>query len=82
MDEKILQEKTISIVKDVLQNKNLTLNASSSSKDVEGWDSLRHVMIISEVEKEFAISIDFMEVLEIKTIGDICTSVSKQQKND
>ncbi|NLU39935.1 MAG: acyl carrier protein [Bacteroidales bacterium] len=82
MDEKILLEKTISIVKDVLQNKNLTLNASSSSKDVEGWDSLRHVMIISEVEKEFAISIDFMEVLEIKTIGDICTSVSKQLKND
>ncbi len=82
MDEKILLEKTISIVKDVLQNKNLTLNASSSSKDVDGWDSLRHVMIISEVEKEFAISIDFMEVLEIKTIGDICTSVSKQLKND
>jgi len=81
MDETIFV-KVSEIIRKVIQNKNIELHEETSSKDVDGWDSLRHVMIISEVEKEFAISIDFMEVLEIKTIGDICTSVSKQLKND
>lgn len=74
MDEKIFNRVT-EIIGKTLNRKKLKLNPENSSKDVEGWDSLAHVTIIAEVEKEFGISIDFMEILEIKTINDICQTI-------
>lgn len=79
MDETIFVKVT-EIIRKVVQKKNIELRVETSSKDVAGWDSLRHVMIIAEVEKEFGITIDFMEILEIKTIGDICQVVANHQK--
>jgi acyl carrier protein len=79
MDEKIFN-RVVEIIRKTLKRKTLILDAQTSSKDVEGWDSLAHVTIISEVEKEFEISIDFMEILEIKTIGDICQTVANYIK--
>ncbi len=79
MNEQIA-EKVKTIIRNALQKQQVELLADTSSKDIEGWDSLRHLMIISEVEKEFGISIDFMEILEIKTVGDICKVVANQTK--
>jgi acyl carrier protein len=79
MDEKIFN-RVVEIISKTLSRKNLVLDAETSSKDVEGWDSLAHVTIIAEVEKEFGISIDFMEILEIKTIGDICQTIANYIK--
>ncbi|HNW51616.1 MAG TPA: acyl carrier protein [Prolixibacteraceae bacterium] len=79
MNEEIFNRVT-GIISGTLNKKNLVLGYETSSKDVEGWDSLAHVTIITEVEKEFGITIDFMEILEIKTIGDICQAVVNNQK--
>jgi acyl carrier protein len=79
MDETIFVKVT-EIIRKVVQKKNIELRVETSSKDVAGWDSLRHVMIIADVEKEFGITIDFMEILEIKTIGDICQTVANHLK--
>lgn len=79
MNEEIFNRVT-GIISRALNKKNLVLGYETSSKDVEGWDSLAHVTIITEVEKEFGIAIDFMEILEIKTIGDICKAVVNNQK--
>ena len=79
MDEMIFN-KIAEIICKTLGRKNLVLNLETSSKDIEGWDSLVHVTIITEVEKEFGIAIDFMEIIEIKTIGDICKTVVNNKK--
>lgn len=54
------------------------LNEEISSKDISDWDSLRHVMLISEIEKEFGISFDLEDMLSMSTFGDICLNVSKK----
>lgn len=79
MDNDIF-EKIQGVVKEVLQKNNIVLGPETSSKDVEGWDSLRHVMIITAIENHFDIMIDFEDVMEMKTLGDIYRVVEKKLK--
>ena len=67
-----------SIARKVLNNDKLELRLEQTPGDIDGWDSLHHVMIIAEIEKQFHISFDFMELLEIKTIGDLCDAIKRK----
>ncbi|UCE10038.1 MAG: acyl carrier protein [Candidatus Thorarchaeota archaeon] len=40
-------------------------------KDYEPWDSMAHLLLISEVESRFNIFFDDDEVVDIWTIGDL-----------
>jgi acyl carrier protein len=40
-------------------------------KDFEPWDSMAHLVIVSEVENEFEIFFEDEEVIELWTVGDI-----------
>lgn len=70
-----IQNDIISIIKQVLKNEDLVLEPQFSAEDVEGWDSLHHVMIIAETEKRFNVKFDFLEVMNIKTIEDLAKTV-------
>lgn len=78
MDDQIFV-KIVDIIATSVKQPELKLMPDSSSRDVEGWDSLQHMMIISEVEKTFAVKFDFMEILDMRTVGDICKAVEKQK---
>lgn len=38
---------------------------------VEAWDSLAHLMLISEVESTFQVTLSDDDILEIKSVGDV-----------
>jgi acyl carrier protein len=40
-------------------------------KDYEPWDSMAHLLLISEVESRFEIFFDDDEVVDIWTVGDL-----------
>lgn len=40
-------------------------------KDFEPWDSMAHLIIVSEIENEFEIFFEDEEVIELWTVGDI-----------
>jgi acyl carrier protein len=48
---------------------------------IEAWDSLNHLLLISEIENEFGIQFTTDEVLEIKTFKDIEAIVLKRRNN-
>lgn len=45
---------------------------------LEVWDSLNHLLLISEIEKEMGIEFTTDEVLEINTFKDVRKIVSKK----
>ena len=47
------------------------LNDDTSSKNIASWDSLRHVMLITEVENQFEIKFELDEMLSMSTFGEI-----------
>ncbi|MHA2352895.1 MAG: acyl carrier protein [Candidatus Thorarchaeota archaeon] len=40
-------------------------------KDFEAWDSMAHLVIVSEIENEFEMFFEDEEVVDLWTVGDI-----------
>ncbi len=70
-------DQTTKIIKQVLKNSSLKLDKNSTPSDVEGWDSLKHALIIKTIEDQFQISFSFDELFEMKTLGDIVGQIQK-----
>jgi len=49
--------------------------------DYEPWDSMAHLVLISEIENEFGIFFEDDEVVDIWTVADIRSLLSKKISN-
>ena len=65
------EEKLREILAKVLLVDRTKINDRMSRKDVEEWDSMAHLMLVSEIESEFGIMMSDDDITEIKTVGDI-----------
>ena len=66
------------IFRTVLQNESVVLTDETTAEDVPGWDSLTHVVIISEIEKHFGVRFSIREMLSWKTVGKMVDCVAKK----
>lgn len=48
-----------------------SINDKLSRENVEEWDSMGHLMLISEVESTFGVFIPDESITKIKTVGDL-----------
>jgi len=71
----ILKEKT-TIFAEILDDDELVLTSSTIATDVEGWDSLSHVLLVVAVEKHFKIRFSSKEIQSWKNIGELIESVA------
>lgn len=65
----------------VLNRQDLELEYSTSADDVDGWDSLAHMTIISEIEKRYGIHFKLRDIIKLNTIGDLCESILKKTES-
>ena len=66
------------IFRTVLQNESVVLADEMTAEDVPGWDSLTHVVLISEIEKHFGIRFAIREMLSWKTVGKMVDCIVKK----
>ena len=78
MDEIKILKKLTNVFRDVMEEDNLTINNSNTAKDIEGWDSLTHIMLIVEIEKKFKIKFLSSEMTSWKNIGEIVVSIKSK----
>ncbi len=50
---------------------NLVLRDELTARDVPGWDSLNHVSLMVEVEREFGLRFSSDEVARLARVGDL-----------
>ncbi|MFY9151269.1 MAG: acyl carrier protein [Prolixibacteraceae bacterium] len=48
------------------------------SSDVENWDSMNHVMLISTIENEFQVKFDILEIIELDSIRGFIGLIEKK----
>ena len=66
-----------SVFKKALNNKS-NLQLTSRFEDVSGWDSLGHMRIISEIEKQLKVSFDIDEIVGVNTIKKLIAMAKKK----
>ena len=59
----------------VLEHHNFELTDTTTTEDVDGWDSLTHMVIILEIEKYFGIKFKLLELMAMENIGDLISSI-------
>ena len=48
-----------------------------SRKTVKEWDSMAHLMLVSELESAFEVTMDDEDIMEIQTVADIKKTLKK-----
>jgi acyl carrier protein len=59
------------IFHDVLDDPKLVITRDSSALNVEGWDSLAHINLITAIEQEFHIRFALGELNDLKNVGEM-----------
>lgn len=71
MERTEIVNKLTSIFRDVFSDANLVLNDEMTTNDVEKWDSLSHMLMITTVEEQFGVKFKLKELNKLKKVGDI-----------
>ena len=65
------EDKLLDILSKVLLLEKDKITDDLRRKDYEPWDSMNHLIIVSEIENEFEIFFEDEEVVDMWTVGDI-----------
>lgn len=66
------------IFQDVLDNPKLVITEKSSGENVDGWDSLAHINIVSAIEQDFKIRFALGELEQLKNVGEMIVLMKKK----
>ncbi len=66
-----MREKIIALIEETLELEPGTVTENSMIDEIEGWDSLAHVLIIGELENQLDISIPLDEAVEITSVKEL-----------
>jgi len=72
MDKGEILKKLQDIFKDLLEDEDIVFSYKTTSNDIEGWDSINHILLIVEIEKEFNFKFKLEEMRSFKNIGELC----------
>ena len=63
------------IMREVLGNPSLTLEAQTNATDIKGWDSFAQINLIVAVEWRFHVRFRSREAQNIKNVGDLVSLI-------
>lgn len=72
MERKEIMAELEKIFAEALQEEQVTLTDETTAADVEGWDSVSNMIIISEAEKHFGLKLKLREIIRMKNVGALC----------
>jgi acyl carrier protein len=64
------------IFREVFEDSSINVTREMTAADVEKWDSLSHLGMIAEVEKEFGIKFKLKELVSMKNVGDLINNIA------
>ena len=78
MNRTEILEKLNEVFHDVFDNNDIVVTEQTNANDIEEWDSLIHITLISAVEDEFVVSFDMKTVVSMKNVGDMIDAIEEQ----
>ena len=66
-----IYEKAAKVFCDVFDDETLAISDTTTSSDIEEWDSLSNLVLICELELAFGIKFSMEELMDIKNVGEL-----------
>lgn len=74
-----IKERLQEIFRDIFDNEDLEITEQTTANDIEEWDSLMHISLVSSIEKAFQVRFALGELQELKNVGDMIALIEKKQ---
>lgn len=71
MTREEVYSKLTDVFRTVFDDDTITLNDSTTSADIEDWDSLEHIDLIVSIEKAFSMKFTMSETTGMKNVGEM-----------
>jgi len=71
MQREIIIKELNEIFEDIIDEGTVFLIETSTSKDVDGWDSLTNIQLVVAVEKKYNIKFTSEEIISWKNVGEM-----------
>lgn len=78
MSEKEIFDRLTLIFREVFDDTAIIINRKTTADDLDDWDSLEHINLISAVEKEFKIRFKMKEVSSMKDVGEMVDIIASK----
>lgn len=75
MEKSEIIKKLTPVFHEVFSDNTIVLRDDMTAADVENWDSLTHMLMITKVEEVFGIRFKLRELNKLKNVGDLCDTV-------
>lgn len=67
------------VFRDVLDNDEIVLTPSTTSNDIEEWDSLSHIQLIVAIEEALEVEFTSQAIISWKNVGDMIAFIKEQK---
>ena len=77
-----MNDETLQVVNkifiEVFWDSNILLDKTTTSNDIDKWDSLNNMHLVVAIEKYFKIRITLRDIQSWKNVGDLCEWISNK----
>lgn len=80
MSKEEVFEKLNEVFRDVFDDESIVVNETTTSADIEDWDSLEHINLLAAVEQEFGMKFSMGQVVTMKNVGEMADIILSQTK--
>ena len=63
------------IFKDILRDENLKINKDSNAYNIDGWDSLNHILLVVGIEEKMKVRFTSGEISNYNNVGEMCEAI-------
>ena len=82
MSREQLYVKLNEIFREVFDSESIEVSDTTTTNDIEGWDSLMHIDLLFAIENAFEIRFDMEEGLTLQNVGEMADIILIKYNND
>lgn len=80
MDAREIFTRLNRVFQDVFDDDSIRVTPNTTADDIEDWDSLEHITLISAVEREFRMKFKMGEISSMKNVGEMASIIADRAK--
>ena len=73
-----MKEKLTRIFRDVFDDDSVEISGDMTAEDIEDWDSIMHLTLITEIERKFKMKFKMKEITGMKDVGELIDIISQR----
>lgn len=78
MNKNEIVKRLTEVFRDVFGDDTIIITEKTTANDIDDWDSIEHINLISAVENEFSMRFKMREVSGMKNVGEMIDIISQR----